>query len=86
MNTIQTIITYYKKTEKLSYRKFTKGLNTHIMQDAVSHPTVKNWVDGYYEPRLGLLLQVLRYAPDGSWQFRMAEQLVEHIEEKLEIN
>ena len=82
MSKIQTILNYYKESRNLSLRQFAEELNLWIEQGKYSHQAIKDWLDGRYEPKLGKLLQVLRYAPRESWQYQMAEQLVKTIEEK----
>lgn len=85
MNKIQTVVSYYKDKEKLSYRNFSDALNRYIKDGGCSYQAVKDWIDGKYDPRLGVLLQILRYSRSEQWQFKMATQLVEIIEENLEI-
>lgn len=60
MSPIQTVVTEYRKQQKLSLRKFaqalTDGLDGHGIE--VSHQTVKNWEDGKAEPNFSFILNI----------------------------
>ena len=73
MNKIQTIVKFTKIEEALSYRDFASTLEKSIKQGGVSHQTVADWVDGKYVPRIGTILQIIRYSEAGTWERRFAE-------------
>jgi len=72
MNKIQTIVNFTKIEEDLSYRGFASALKRYIKQGSLSHQAVADWVEGKYVPRLGTILQIIRYSPEHSWEHRFS--------------
>jgi transcriptional regulator with XRE-family HTH domain len=56
MKSTQQIVSRYRKSKKLSLRKFAAVLVENIQGESLSYMTVKNWEDGINTPDFSFLM------------------------------
>lgn len=83
MKPTQTIVSRYRKSQKLSLRKFAAALVENVDGESLSYMTIKNWEDGVNAPDFSFLMTIAMKCRDwrGDFAFDCLAALKPHLYE-----